>query len=130
MNGSRCKTTPKNCQGCHGIINPLGFTLENFDAIGRFRTEENGKPVDSRGSFVTRSGDVVEFRGPKELSKFVQSSDEAQEAFVARLFHNTVKQPILAFGPEKLTELRRYFADNQFNMRRLLVEIVVETAAR
>jgi hypothetical protein len=122
------QTTPKNCQSCHGIINPLGFTLENFDAIGRYRTEENGKPVDSRGSFVTRSGDTVEFRGARELSKFVQTSDESQEAFVARLFHNTVKQPILAFGPEKLAELRRYFADNQFNMRRLLVEIVVETA--
>jgi mono/diheme cytochrome c family protein len=122
------QTRAKNCQGCHGVINPLGFTLENFDAIGRFRTEENGKPVDSRGSFVTRSGDTVEFHGVKELSKFLQSSDEAQEAFVARLFHNTVKQPILAFGPEKLAELRRYFADNQFNMRRLLVEIVVETA--
>ena len=122
------QTKPKNCQGCHGVINPLGFTLENFDAIGRFRTEENGKPVDSRGSFVTRSGDTVDFHGARELSKFLQSSDEAQEAFVARLFHNTVKQPILAFGPEKLAELRRYFADNQFNMRRLLVEIVVETA--
>ena len=124
------QTTPKNCQGCHGVINPLGFTLENFDAIGRFRTEENGKPVDPAGSFVTRGGDKVAFRGPKELAKFLQESDEAQEAFVARLFHHTVKQPVLAFGPEKLAELRRYFADNEFNMRKLLLEIAVETAIK
>ena len=36
-------------EGCHGaIINPLGFALENFDAIGRFRDNDNGFPIDAR----------------------------------------------------------------------------------
>ena len=33
------QTSPKSCQMCHGMINPLGFTLEHFDAVGRFRKE-------------------------------------------------------------------------------------------
>ena len=32
------QTKPEACQSCHAMINPLGFTLENFDAVGRFRT--------------------------------------------------------------------------------------------
>jgi mono/diheme cytochrome c family protein len=122
------QTSPQNCMSCHGIINPLGFTLENFDAIGRFRAQEKDKPIDATGHFVTRSGDQVRFPNVHDLARFLTGSDEAQEAFVARLFHYTVRQPILAYGPDKLGALRRYFADSHFDMRRLLVEIVAQAA--
>ena len=41
------QTESKACQPCHAIINPLGFTLEHFDAVGRFREKERGRPIDS-----------------------------------------------------------------------------------
>lgn len=41
--------TEPACAGCHALMDPLGFTLENFDAIGRYRTLDNGKPVDASG---------------------------------------------------------------------------------
>jgi len=122
------QTSPKNCASCHAIINPLGFTLESYDAIGRFRNEEKGKPIDATGTFATRSGDSVKFNGPRDLAKFLVSSDEAQEAFAARLFHFIVRQPSLAYGPTKVPDLRRYFAEHDFNMRRLVIEIVAQTA--
>ena len=122
------QTSPKDCRGCHGIINPLGFTLENFDAIGRFRDSDNSKPIDAGGYFVSRSGDKVAFKNAQDLAKYVAASDEAHEAFVARLFHHLVRQPILAYGPSKLVDLQRFFADNNFDMRKLVVEIVVQSA--
>ena len=122
------QTSPKDCRSCHGIINPLGFTLEGFDAIGKSRDQEKGKPIDATGLFVIRSGETAKFNGPRELGKFLAGSEEAQEAFVARLFHYLVRQPVLAYGPDKLNELRRFFADNDCNMRRLVVEIIAETA--
>jgi len=122
------QTSPKNCASCHAIINPLGFTLESFDAIGRYRSEEKGKPIDATGSFATRSGDTVKFSGPRELAKFLANSDEAQEAFAARLFHYLVRQPSLAYGPTKVPDLRRTLAEHDFNMRRLTIEIIAETA--
>ncbi len=122
------QTSPKDCRSCHGIINPLGFTLENFDAIGRLRDIENGKPIDPTGSFTTRSGTTEKFNGARDLAKYVANSDEAHEAFVARMFHYIVRQPVLAYGPDKLNELRRDFAKNDCNMRRLVVEIVAQTA--
>jgi hypothetical protein len=122
------QTSPKDCRSCHSIINPLGFTLESFDAIGRLRDQENGKPIDATGSFVSRSGKTETFNGARDLAKFLAGSDEAHEAFVARLFHHFVRQPVLAYGPDKLTELRRYFEANECNVRRLVVEIVAQTA--
>jgi hypothetical protein len=38
------------CGGCHSLINPIGYTLENFDATGHYRTEEHGQPIDASGS--------------------------------------------------------------------------------
>src|SRR5262249_51127695 len=37
------------CASCHNQIDPAGFALENFDAVGRWRTTEEGKPVDVSG---------------------------------------------------------------------------------
>ncbi len=41
-------TAPEFCAQCHGFINPLGFALDSFDALGRFRAEQNGLPIDTR----------------------------------------------------------------------------------
>jgi hypothetical protein len=122
------QTRPEACQGCHGMINPLGFTLENFDAIGRYRESEKNHPVDASGSYLTQSGEVKKFKGEKELASFLASSEESQEAFVKQLFHHTVKQPIRAYGPDRLCELQQSFAKNDFNIQKLLVEIVAESA--
>jgi hypothetical protein len=124
------QTKPQMCASCHGVINPLGFTLENYDAIGRFRESEKGKPIDATGFFTTRSGETAKFNGVRDLARFLADSEEAHEAFVARLFHHLVKQPVLAFGPDKLSELRRFFAENHYNMRRLIVEITARAALK
>jgi hypothetical protein len=55
------------CSSCHARMDPLGFGLENFDALGRWRTELSGKPVDSSGVLPTGE----EFKGPAELKKLL-----------------------------------------------------------
>src|SRR5207248_10028233 len=37
------------CASCHNLMDPVGFALENFDAVGRWRTTEEGQPVDASG---------------------------------------------------------------------------------
>ena len=37
------------CAGCHNLMDPVGFSLENFDAVGRWRTVEDGVPIDASG---------------------------------------------------------------------------------
>ncbi|RLT04375.1 MAG: DUF1592 domain-containing protein [Planctomycetota bacterium] len=122
------QTKPESCQTCHAMINPLGFTLEHFDAVGRFRKEENGKPVNATGAYRTRNGELLNFAGVNDLAKFLADSPEAHSAFVEQLFHFLVKQPIRAFGSNTRETLRASFVKDNFNIHRLMVEIIATAA--
>jgi hypothetical protein len=124
------QTSPQACQMCHAMINPLGFALENFDAVGRYRTEENGKPVDATGGYTTRAGEERKFAGPRELADFLASSDEAHAAFVEQLFHYLVQQPIRAYGNQTLPDLKKAFVQEKFNIRAAMVEIMAASALK
>jgi hypothetical protein len=110
------------------MVNPLGFGLEHFDAVGRFRREEKGRPVDATGVYQTRHGKIVQFAGVRDLAGFLASSDETHSAFIEQLFHYLVKQPIRAYGPDEMPRLKESFAKHDFNLRRLMVEIIVTSA--
>ncbi len=122
------QTRSTNCMSCHGVINPLGFTLEHFDAVGRYREKDNGKPIDATGMYLTRSGKTVTFTGVRDLATFLAGSEEVHLAFTEQLFHHLVQQPVRAYGPERLDELRRSFAANGFNVQKLAVEVMASTA--
>jgi cytochrome c553 len=122
------QTSPKTCQACHGMINPLGYTLEHFDAVGRFRKEEKGKPIDATGTYQTKTGETVTFKGARNLATYLAASEETHAAFVQQLFQYLVKQPIRAFGSQELTELREYFEHHDYNIRQLMVEIITSSA--
>ena len=101
------QTKAESCQSCHSMINSLGFTLEHFDAVGRFRNEELGKPVVSTGSYRTRTGDVAQFNGVRDLAGYLVNSPETHAAFVEQLFHAMIKQPIRAYGSQTKDSLRK-----------------------
>jgi len=53
------------CASCHARMDPLGFALENYDGLGRWRTEDSGKPIDNRGELP----DGTKIDGPERLKK-------------------------------------------------------------
>jgi hypothetical protein len=53
------------CASCHKMFDPIGFALEAFDAVGRYRTAEFGQPLDLSGQFV----DGTQFTGPVGLRR-------------------------------------------------------------
>ena len=122
------QTKAATCMTCHSVINPLGFTLERFDAIGRYRETDNKKPVDSAGSYQARDGKTVSFTGAKELGRFLAESPEAHASFAEQMFHHLAQQSLRAYGPKTGEELRAAFADNNFNMRKLAIEVAVRAA--
>jgi cytochrome c553 len=122
------QTKPVSCQACHGIINPLGYTLENFDAAGRYREKDNGQPVDSTGTYETRTGEKVKFASARDLAKFMAGSEEVHSAFTEHLFQYLVKQPIRAYGPRQLADLRDSFVGHDFSIRNLVADIVTRAA--
>ena len=119
------QTSPESCQVCHSKINALGFALENYDAVGRYRELERNKTINSKGSYDPRAGGTVHFAGPAELAEYLISSEDSQRAFVSRAFQHFVKQPPAAYGPDTLDRLAKSFRDSNFNIQQLLVEITV-----
>ena len=122
------QTRAQACQSCHAMINPLGFALEHYDAVGRFRATEKGRPIDAKGSYAPLGGDAVKFDGARELGEFLARSEETHGAFVEHLFHFFVKQPLRAFGPDRPEILRKYFVENGYSLRKLLVRSIVTSA--
>ncbi len=122
------QTKPESCQSCHGMINSLGFTLEHFDAVGRYRNQEKGRPIDATGTYESRSGEFVKVDGVRELAAFLARSEETHSAFVQQLFHYMVKQPIRSCGAQTLPLLRRSFIAHDFNVRKLMTEIIATSA--
>lgn len=122
------QTQAEMCANCHGLINSLGFALENFDAVGRYRDSEKTKPIDANGQYLQRNGELVRFGGARDLAGFLARSEETHRSFTRQLFHHMVQQPILAYGPESISELAEYFENHQFHMKHLMVEIACRSA--
>jgi len=69
------------CRGCHAVMDPLGFGLENYDAIGRYRELDEGTPVDASGNLP----DGTPFTGALELGGLLAESPEFERCVVRKL---------------------------------------------
>ena len=76
------------CASCHLRMDPLGFALENYNAIGGWRTTEGGAntPIDNSGTLP----DGTTFRGPSELRKVLMSQPD--------LFATAVTEKLLTYA--------------------------------
>jgi len=121
-------TRAQACQGCHSVINPLGFSLEQYDAVGRFRTHENDRPIDAVSEYTTDDGQTIRLAGARDVAEFAAGSEQAQNGFIEQLFHQVAKQPMLAYGSDVMNHLRQSFVASQFNLPKLLAEIATLSA--
>lgn len=74
------------CASCHDLMDPVGFALENYDALGRWRDHEDGEPVDASGEMP----DGSRFAGPAGLEESLASQPE--------LFVGALAEKLLTFG--------------------------------
>jgi mono/diheme cytochrome c family protein len=74
------------CAGCHKLMDPVGFSLENYDAVGRWRTTEEGRPVDATGGLP----DGSQFEGVAGLEAALLKRPD--------LFVGTMAEKLLTFG--------------------------------
>jgi len=79
-------TTPARCQGCHAFINPFGFMQENYDAIGRWRTTDEGMPVDASIALEFLDEGPLATSSPVEAFRGLTSSMRFQQCFARQLF--------------------------------------------
>ncbi len=118
------------CMACHSSINPLGFSLERFDAVGRWRDTDNGKPINTVSDFYDDNGEKVPIAGPRDVADFAINSESARQSFIHHLFNHMVKQPIAANRSDGLSFLEKKFAGNGYRIRDLVVESAMMDAVR
>ncbi|MEZ6115996.1 MAG: DUF1592 domain-containing protein [Pirellulaceae bacterium] len=121
-------TRDSACMACHSLINPLGFALENYDAIGRKREQDNQKPVNTTSDYVTSTGETMEVTSAKDIAVFAANDETAHRSFVRQMFQHLVSQNSYAYGGESMESLRNQFQYDQFNMQKLMVRIATQTA--
>ena len=74
------KTDSASCSGCHTRINGVGFAFEHYDAVGQWRTQENGVDVDSSGHLVLGGSDR-QFTDAVDLSMAIAASSDARRSY-------------------------------------------------
>ncbi|MFZ5443137.1 MAG: DUF1588 domain-containing protein [Myxococcota bacterium] len=74
------------CAGCHTMLDPIGFALESFDTVGRYRTTENGKPIDTTGELINAGDATGSFTDAVELAQLLARSKTVTECFERQLF--------------------------------------------
>ncbi len=109
------------CAGCHKRLDPLGFGLENFDAIGRWRTEIAGQPVDAGGEMVTGE----KFAGPVELKKILLGKkDEFARNVTSRMFSYALNRGLEFYDVPTVRRAARTLATSDYRVETLVLEIV------
>lgn len=67
-------------KGCHAVMDPIGFAFENYDGVGKYRTMDNGMPVDATGS-ITLDGTAHTFNDAVGLIGILAQSPEVRRCF-------------------------------------------------
>ncbi|MEM6257630.1 MAG: DUF1592 domain-containing protein [Planctomycetota bacterium] len=117
------------CMACHATINPLGFSLENYDSIGRWRTQELGQPINAASEFIGENGQTLQFNGARDVALYAVESNTAHRAFIRLLFQHTAQRDPSALSPDLLDQLTSQFQAGGFHIRNLFARIAVETAS-
>jgi hypothetical protein len=123
------KTYDGSCRSCHGLVNPLGYALESYDALGQFQAEERGEldgepfslPVDSR-SEIAAADLEVSVEGGVGLSVALAESRQAQRCMAEAWFEKALAREPSAEELCTLQRLQQKFGQNG-DLRELVLDV-------
>ena len=116
-------------KGCHMLMDPIGYAFEHYDGIGRYRTMDNGQPVDSTGT-LNIDGVDKSFADSVELTKILSTSDTVRSCFAKQWFRFAVGRNETDADAASLAGIATAFATNQFDMRDLAPAIAASRSFR
>jgi len=112
------------CRQCHGVIDPMGLALENFDAVGQFRRADSraaNAPIDA--STVLTSGRTID--GPAELREFLASAPSRFAlSFAEKLMMYSVNRPLEYFDMPQVRAVVRGAAKENYTLSSIVQGIV------
>ena len=117
-------------EGCHSaLINPPGFAFEQYDELGRFRTEDGGLPVDASDSYYFVLDGLQAWQTGVEFTQIVSESQEAHQCYAEHLLTYLLSRPIQE-ADTPTVEAVRQSSMNDAPILELILEIVESDAFR
>jgi len=108
------------CASCHAHLDPMGFALENYDAVGKFRTTEDGSPIDASGALP--GGATV--NGPGDLKKvLLERRDEFVECLSEKLLTYALGRGLEHYDLPAVRRIRRETAAGDYRFSSLVLAI-------
>jgi hypothetical protein len=121
--------TNPTCSACHSIIDGVGFGFEEFDAVGRYRTSENGLPIDATGTLVRNGLPPHSFNGAVDLSTQFAAAVDVSDCVARRWFQFALSRDDTSEDGCSLMSIQNAFRLSR-NMQDLVVAIATSTAFR
>src|SRR5688572_290447 len=116
------------CASCHVLLDPIGFAFENYDGIGRYRTTDNGQPVDASGTLQLGSGAPVRFKDAVELMPALAAAEEVRSCMATQWARYLLRREESKGDMPSLEGVLKAFRASSYDMRELLVAIVSSDA--
>jgi hypothetical protein len=117
------------CKTCHTLMDPIGFGFENYDGVGKWRTVDQGQPVDPSGTMSASDVDGT-FQGAVQLAGKLAQSQEVSDCVVTEWFRYAFGRGESAADACSLQSLKQAFATASFDIRELLVAVTQTDAFR
>ena len=115
------------CANCHAPMDPLGFALENFDAVGKWRTLDANAPIDASGVLV----DGTSFTGPAELRRvLLDRRAQVVQTVAEKLLTYAVGRGLESYDAPVVRRISRQAAAADYRWSSLVLEIVNSTPFR
>lgn len=110
------------CANCHRLLDPIGFGLENFDAIGRWRAKDaNGEPIDASGKLPGGK----RFSSPQELKATIAGRlDDVSRNLVEKLLAYALCRKLEGYDEIVVDELVQELAQDGYRMQNLVTAVV------
>lgn len=114
------------CSGCHALMDPIGFGLENYDREGRFRIHD----IDLPQCEITGEGDLdgIAFRGPAELADRLIESETLDACAVTHVIRFAIGRELDEEDTPLFEDLTEAFRTNDHRLDVLLLELVSSEA--
>lgn len=115
-------TTNPTCANCHKVLDPIGFGLENFDAIGRWRDQDDsGGPIDAAGELPGEK----RFSSPKELKQIIATrTDDLCRNLTEKLLAYGLGRQLEGYDEIVVDHLTEAIAKDGYRMQTLITQIV------